>query len=50
MPNGERSAAGHGSHATILTDIPEAHFAIRAKRLGGRLQSIVGPDLGTVRR
>jgi hypothetical protein len=44
-PNVQRSAAVHGSPTTILPENSEAHFLIRAKRLGGQLQRIVGRDL-----
>jgi hypothetical protein len=42
LPNGQGSAAGHGHPIPILPEIPEARFTIRASRLGGRLQRMVG--------
>jgi hypothetical protein len=41
-PNAQCSAAGHGRPIPILPEFPEARLAIRAKRLGGRLQHMVG--------
>jgi hypothetical protein len=41
-PNVQRSAAAQGNVTNILPEIPEAHSAIRAKRLVGRLQRTVG--------